>query len=210
MTEEKADQIIRCVKECWWQVLIVLLIGLGLPITLFDSWPELDQATAAWVQALGSIGAIIGAFVISKKTFDDERTLRRESQEKERERIFQGYRAVVLHLAEEARSLVELMKKNDARSLVSAWKVARRATAHACLSAFNSIPIYDLGTPERIKWAFFLKEEVEVLFWNIDSIQLNERSNIVLKQFNEEEVPSFLSRLDDFYEKFEATFTSER
>lgn len=67
MTEEKADQIIRCVKECWWQVLIVLGTGFGLAVLLFHGWFELNSMVASWVQALGSVGAILIAVYVLRE-----------------------------------------------------------------------------------------------------------------------------------------------
>lgn len=67
MTEEKADQIIRCVKECWWRVLLVIAIPVFLIALLLRGWPvivTIEDGMAAWVQAIGSIAAFVGAVAL--------------------------------------------------------------------------------------------------------------------------------------------------
>lgn len=92
MTEEKADQIIRCVKECWWQILILFVVGLGLATTLFRGWPVFlfKDSMAAWFQAGGSIGAIVVAVMVmlhqSKKQLElQEREWEQQRLEKKEE-----------------------------------------------------------------------------------------------------------------------------
>jgi len=216
-----ADQSLRGVDRdmktegCEARTLVALVVGAGFGVivgvaTLAVAYPIFQSKEwASWVQAIGSIGAIIGAIAISKRTFDSDRKLRLEAERRERIRVDQGYRAVVLHLAEEAMNVVQLMKSSDVSSLISSWKIGRRSTAYACLSAFNSIPIYDLGSAERIKWAFFLKEEVEIFFWNVDCVKLTETAHLSLAQFIEIEVPRFVERINEFYQGFEATYAFE-
>lgn len=53
MTEEKVGQIIRCVKECWWRVGVLLVILLGFLLVVAYGWPHGD-----WGFGWGAIGAI--------------------------------------------------------------------------------------------------------------------------------------------------------
>ncbi|MCQ9618344.1 hypothetical protein L1889_18055 [Paenalcaligenes niemegkensis] len=82
MTEEKVDQIIRCVKECWWRVLLVIAIPALLIASLLNGWPvriEMESGAAAWAQACVSFFAIIAAFMIGGAQQRAE--LRRRSQD---------------------------------------------------------------------------------------------------------------------------------
>ncbi|GEM_PF-4545092 len=80
MTEEKADQIIRCVKECWWRVGALLALILGFSVFVMGGWPEMSQTTAAWVQAIGSIIAICVAIFLSH--YDKELEKRNKNSER--------------------------------------------------------------------------------------------------------------------------------
>lgn len=53
MTEEKADQIIRCVKECWWRVGVLLSLGLLFILLVMHGWPQGD-----WGLGWGALGAL--------------------------------------------------------------------------------------------------------------------------------------------------------
>lgn len=53
MTEEKANQIIRCVKECWWRVGLLLLLVFCFVLTLIHGWPSGD-----WGLGWGAVGAL--------------------------------------------------------------------------------------------------------------------------------------------------------
>ena len=67
MKKEDADQLIRCVKECWWRVLVVIAAPLFLILALKNGLQiilTLKEGTAAWVQAIGSILAILAAVAL--------------------------------------------------------------------------------------------------------------------------------------------------
>lgn len=54
MKKGDADQLIRCMKECWWRVALVIAIPLALMAWVFWGSPvtmTLEDGAAAWVQA---------------------------------------------------------------------------------------------------------------------------------------------------------------
>lgn len=53
MKKEDADQLIRCVKECWWRVGILLLLVSCFVLLAIHGWPQGD-----WALGWGAIGAI--------------------------------------------------------------------------------------------------------------------------------------------------------
>ncbi|QCP82375.1 hypothetical protein D0C27_10980 [Alcaligenes faecalis] len=74
MKKEDADQLIRCVKECWWRMALVLAIPLGIMALVFWGSPvtvALEDGAAAWVQALGSVGAVVAAIYVLHKQRQD-------------------------------------------------------------------------------------------------------------------------------------------
>lgn len=54
MTEEKANQIIRCVKECWWRVVLVFALPAVAAISILSEWP--------WRESPWSAAAAIATF----------------------------------------------------------------------------------------------------------------------------------------------------
>ena len=78
MKKEDADQLIRCVKECWWRVAVLFFLIFGFALIAMYGFPsfELDQIAAAWVQAIGSILAL---FVSIGVVRHDHRLKRRET-----------------------------------------------------------------------------------------------------------------------------------
>ncbi|ULH05369.1 hypothetical protein [Alcaligenes faecalis] len=74
MKKEDADLLIRCVKECWWRMALVLAIPLGIMAWVFWGSPvtvALEDGAAAWVQAFGSIGAVVAAIYVLHKQRQD-------------------------------------------------------------------------------------------------------------------------------------------
>ena len=53
MTREEADQLIRCVKECWWRVGVLLFLVCCFVLLAAHGWPQGD-----WTLGWGAIGAI--------------------------------------------------------------------------------------------------------------------------------------------------------
>lgn len=67
MKKEDADQLIRCVKECWWRVLLLLIPPLAFVVWAIYGWPVtvvLEDGAAAWVQAIGVIVGLAIAVVV--------------------------------------------------------------------------------------------------------------------------------------------------
>lgn len=74
MKKEDADQLIRCVKECWWRMALVLAIPLAIMAWVLWGSPvavALEDGAAAWVQAFGSIGAVVAAIYVLHKQRQD-------------------------------------------------------------------------------------------------------------------------------------------
>ncbi len=53
MKKEDADQLIRCVRECWWRLLIFFSVLLMFVTLVVYGWPEAD-----WGFGWGAIGAV--------------------------------------------------------------------------------------------------------------------------------------------------------
>ncbi|MGO3890121.1 MAG: hypothetical protein ACTJHW_04000 [Paenalcaligenes sp.] len=79
MTEEKADQIIRCVKECWWRVVIIFLIPAFASIAVFSSWPWGAESPWVMLAAIGTMVATVSALFLANIGDRKAMTLRQEA-----------------------------------------------------------------------------------------------------------------------------------
>lgn len=63
MTTEKIEQLVLCIKECWWRVGVLLVILLGFTLTAMHGWPQGDWGLG-WTSlaAIGGMAAGFGAF----------------------------------------------------------------------------------------------------------------------------------------------------
>lgn len=62
MNKENTDQVIRCIKECWWRVGFLLLLAIGLALLVMYGWPfkvHVDVKLLNWVQ---TVAACIAGF----------------------------------------------------------------------------------------------------------------------------------------------------
>ncbi|MCC9162878.1 hypothetical protein LNA76_06000 [Alcaligenes sp. MMA] len=97
MKKDDADQLIRCVKECWWRVLLLLTAPIALVSWAIHGWPvtiSVEDGVAAWVQAIGSILAIAGAALIARSEF--KRSLAVERRQIRRQRAAQRERQLAV------------------------------------------------------------------------------------------------------------------
>lgn len=66
MKKEDADQLIRCVKECWWRVTVVLAVPSLTLVALYSDWPWKESPWAA-ASAVATLFAGISALWISMR-----------------------------------------------------------------------------------------------------------------------------------------------
>lgn len=67
MKKEDADQLIRCVKECWWRGVIVLAVPTALIAWAIWGWPisvTLESSAADWLQVFGVLFGVVVAVVV--------------------------------------------------------------------------------------------------------------------------------------------------
>lgn len=90
MKKEDADQLIRCVKECWWRVAILLLIPTSLFFVLWSDSEGMEwKFDWAALAAIGSLLAAIAAF------FASSIALKIARQEWEKEKEQKGQKALM-------------------------------------------------------------------------------------------------------------------
>lgn len=127
-------------------------------------WPNADgQTWAAWVQAIGSIGAIYGAFKVGS---NQARAAERAARDLERDRHnarLNGYAAVIVHLINMAKIAIRGFENESAKlppdavhfpGFANAWKSHIRDDLQVAIRAFDAIPVHELGSRQRIEIGF--------------------------------------------------------
>lgn len=127
---------------------IVLFLALAyivlLGIRLYDLGPS---DIASWVQAVGSIVSIWGAFAISRDQFK-KAEIKENKLNKEKER---AYISVRVSAAAAARELSELVKgKPSAEDFRAAWGAHHEHFISSYITALGMVPMHELGGANQV------------------------------------------------------------
>lgn len=102
---------------------------------------------ASWVQAIGSIAAIWGAFSISNAQVKRQEELKIQ----ESKRRSQAQLAVVKNAADYGKSMGEFAsKKPSPFAFIFAWRMTLDVTTGAALDSLRVLPVHDLGSYEQV------------------------------------------------------------
>jgi hypothetical protein len=109
---------------------------------VFSCWIESHPGLASWVQAVGSIGAILGAFAISNSQHKRHERLKKE----EAVDRFEAYYAVLKNSVETCLSVARLAEEKVADfEFRDAWNKYLGETLRASLEAARAIPVHELS-----------------------------------------------------------------
>ncbi|WP_265533567.1 hypothetical protein [Pseudomonas saponiphila] len=145
----KKIEIPESMKEASvWAVWVFLAVGaVGWALFVVLRAFDVTKDAAAWVQAVGSIAAIWGAFSISNAQ------VRRQEELKVQEgkRRSQAQFAVVKNAADYGKTMGEFAsKKPPAFAFVAAWRTTLDVTTAAALDSMRVLPVHDLGSYEQV------------------------------------------------------------
>lgn len=102
---------------------------------------------ASWVQAVGSIAAIWGAFSISNAQVKRQEELKAQ----ENKRRAQAQLAVVKNAADYGKSMGEFSRKTPPPfAFILAWRMTLDVTTSAALDSMRVLPVHELGSYEQV------------------------------------------------------------
>ncbi|WP_175207202.1 hypothetical protein [Achromobacter anxifer] len=160
MTQKTAYMILGIGATC--ALLFVLIIGLA---TLFywppsgDILPTNSSELASWVQAIGSCAAIVGASLIASNQIKVGRQ-RDDQRLRERQNSIRTIVAVVLR---ESRSTLTALEALTTEGFTGLWRESQDNAFDAAIRAFDSTPIYELGSAARVTTAFSIREDAAAI-----------------------------------------------
>lgn len=107
-----------------------------------------SQDWAAWVQAIGSIGAVLAAFIVSNRQFKHALLLETEKRARSDARLVDS----VMAIAEEGKTVAEQGHRIVAwNECPIDWEDYNRAKLAAAYNALYAIPIHTLPSSELVR-----------------------------------------------------------
>lgn len=170
----RAQKIAKCGVIALALTLAGFIGAVGLLTLLFapkaGAYAPVNSADAAsWIQAVGSIAAIVGAFWIGtwQAGENQRQTDARDARQKSNRE--NGYKSIMeaLHGAiADAGDSYET--RENWESFTDEWHSYLGPNLTAALSAFDAMPAHDLGTTPRINSAFLLRTSAQKTLGGIE------------------------------------------
>ncbi|MCA8339477.1 hypothetical protein [Burkholderia multivorans] len=126
-----------------------LCVSLVLAALTVQAWGWNASNVAAWVQALGSIGAIVGAFMVGSRQIESDRRQTLENEARERARKSDAIMAVVTHAMGQASSTAESFRRMPTPVLKAALDQPIYSLAEAADALLN-VPLHEVGSSEAV------------------------------------------------------------
>ncbi|GAB1578647.1 hypothetical protein [Bordetella petrii] len=140
--------------------ILLLFAAVMSAIATVEYWPSTARVfpgnsndLAAWIQAFGTIGALLGAFFLGAQQAKAAHKTAMDVENERREAKQRGYRGVLEFMISETDEVVAEVKQwGTLRDLKNKWPDLDARLA-AALAYFEAIPIHELGGIEAIRRA---------------------------------------------------------
>jgi hypothetical protein len=143
-----------------------MLIGAALLTSFYPTFQSKEWA--AWVQALGSIGAILVAIFISYWGTKSAVRNQLDREARERSRLELGCKHVLENLFDTLQSAYEHILTEKHEGFVHFWKHYLSDHLSAAMVAVERLPMHELGRRERVALAFAAQTAVRHFLWRMD------------------------------------------
>lgn len=128
----------------------ISIAAVAVIVNMIVSVPELrSDAAASWVQAVGSIAAILGAFEISRRQGAKARQQAIEMVERANRQRIESVRAIVVHAEEQARAMAETIQVMP-YEIFKMTMAAPVLTLDEAAAALSAVPLHELGSYEAV------------------------------------------------------------
>jgi hypothetical protein len=114
-------------------------------------WIEHHSGLASWVQAIGSIAAILAAFNIGNQQIKSQNKQRAREQEYKTE----AYYAVVMNAVKKIESFGALIERNTSPEDIQLnWNMLYSQIFSACQNSLRALPAHELGSYNMVDGFF--------------------------------------------------------
>ncbi|WP_124920697.1 hypothetical protein [Burkholderia sp. Bp9099] len=152
-----------------WKTVLSILIGIVAVIlvsvsgaTSVGTRPYDPSLMASWMQAIGSVAAIIGAYWVAERQGRAGRLLAMEMDKIAQRRQYEAYRAIVENGSKRACDLKELAVGAKADVFAIYWQNTERVYGDA-ISALTEIPLHSLGSYKAVNAVVGMKDALIAL-----------------------------------------------
>ncbi|MFD1555998.1 hypothetical protein ACFSHT_10235 [Paraburkholderia silviterrae] len=177
-------------KRVWQCVEVAFaLAGLGVVVAfLVYAFKLHSEAASGWVQAVGSIAAIFGAYKIGERQSESNMRQAQEMAERERRHRMGAYGAVVEGAHNQAKNVIRLGSTLEKAGFYRTWNGQNEPLFNGMVLAIDNIPLHDLGSPENVRALILMKSVLA---------QMGDETNKFFKSGNwlDEAVPQFRGEL---------------
>lgn len=178
------------VRYCVWGVALAsvsFFATIGVVAVAFSPkgaafTPNTASDIAAWIQAVGSIAAIIGAFLIGERQADKARDDAENARAKD-EKSKQDAQLAVITLLYRCGKLLDAAREKDMYSLRYAWEKTLKNNVHAALGAFDAMPLHEMKSSARVLAAARVRSAVQSMY----DVAANNMEDIVARDDPESE-----------------------
>lgn len=135
---------------------------------------EKSSDLASWIQAVGSIAAIVGSYFIGARQARDAKDAALELYQLDRRRTEEGCCAIVQQMTGAIATLKTKSLEYEASGFRTAWQSNLKSMVDSALQRFDSMPIHEIGNREAIQVAYEIRAEATRWVQRIDKIIINE------------------------------------
>ncbi|MGB3432409.1 hypothetical protein [Achromobacter sp.] len=132
--------------------------------------PVTSSDAASWVQAVGSIIAIIASYWLGERQASKARDHALEIFHLQKTRSEEGSQAVVVQLHKEIFTLKRTADEHEYVDFIRIWKKYLTPTFTATLAAFDNLPHHELGSSRRLMLAFEMRSQVQHVLRTINEL----------------------------------------
>ncbi|WP_213306014.1 hypothetical protein [Paraburkholderia sacchari] len=136
-------------------VAVVLIAHFGA--TSAGTKPYSADAMASWMQAIGSIAAILGAYWVGERQSATAARTAREFEKASLTRRLSAYAAVAKSARDQATNVSALAENLNGQQFYLDWVDQNGPVFRSAFASTESIPLHDLGSAEAVRALIVLK-----------------------------------------------------
>lgn len=122
---------------------------------------------AAWVQAIGGIGAVIAAFLISSRQFRDATSLQERNDRAERKRRYETLTALIAAALEDFDDTLKALRSPEPQKFFD--ENSTKEIMEEFYQAFLQISPLDMPSPTAVRALITLRDRFKTAAWNANA-----------------------------------------
>jgi hypothetical protein len=149
------------IAEISFAVIVLLaaaVIAFSLVIGMLHVSGLLSEAVAAWVGALGTIGAIAGSFAVGRRQAISSLMQAQMLARDERDQRLRSCDAIVEHLLVQMDVVLGFTEEGNPQGCRLIWEERLESHMTTALRVFDALPVHELGGAQRVTHAVMIRD----------------------------------------------------